>query len=216
MRPEIAVVANIKAFDKKFPKCPKDSERRKSLEKYFAIGGVIKAYKSETEWPKLTYPSSVVLDSKISEVHEKKKFLEEKLKGWKKAHSAASNYHQVNDLLKLKEPLYWKHVAKMVADSDYRKDAEAVKLPAHLVGDKKWQPMVKMFVNDLDYRKQLSETVRTSIVYKKDKKVAKYADQLQDFRMETSGKQIKDIEDKVADYDATDKALREMQKWARE
>ena len=86
-----------------------------------------------------------------------------------KTHKSASNYHLTNQVLKLKEPLYWKHIAKMATDSDYRKDAETVKLPAHLVSDKKWQPMVKMFVNDLDYRKQLSETVRTSVVYKKEK-----------------------------------------------
>jgi len=216
MKQEITVVADIKSFDKKFPKAPKESERRHALEKYFAIGGVVKAFNSDNEWPKLAYPTSVVLDSKIDEVHSKKKFLEEKLHGWKKTHSSAANYHQVNQIMKLKEPLYWKHMAKMATDSDYRKDADTVKLPAHLVSDKKWQPMVKMFVNDLEYRKQLAETVRTSIVYKKDKKVAKYADELKDFRMETSGKQITDLDKKIFDLSETESALHEMQKWARE
>jgi hypothetical protein len=34
--------------------------------------------------------------------------------------------------------------------------------------------------------------------------------------METSDRQIKDIEDKLNEYSETDKALHEMQKWAKE
>jgi hypothetical protein len=213
---KMSVLSDISSFEKRFPKAPKEGERRSAVEKYFGIGGVVKAFDSDKEWPKLSYPSVVVLDSKIREVDEKSKIIREKLNEWRRAHSNAANYHQFNQVKKLKEPLYWKHMAKMATDSDYRKDAEAVKLPAHLVSDKKWQPMVKMFVNDLEYRKQLAETVRTSVAYKKERKVARYADQLKDFRMETSDRQIKDLEEKLNDLEETQKSLREMQKWARE
>ena len=91
-----------------------------------------------------------------------------------------------------------------------------VKLPAHLVGDDKWKPMVKMFVNDIDYRKQLSETVDKSIVYKNNKKVAQYADELKDFRMGVSDKQIKDLDKKIAKINELEVALKELQKWAKE
>jgi hypothetical protein len=125
-------------------------------------------------------------------------------------------YHQVNQVKKLGEPLYWKHIAKSMIDSDYRKDANSVKLPAHLVSDKKWKPMVRMFVNDIEYRKQLTETVNTSIVYKKNKKVAQFADDLKGFRMDAADKQVKDLEEKLSILDATEKSLKEMQKWAKE
>ena len=125
-------------------------------------------------------------------------------------------YHKVHQMKKFTEPLYWKHVAKTITDSDYRKDAEAVKLPAHLVSDKKWKPMVKMFVNDVDYRKQLSETVSTSMVYKKDRKVAKFADDQRDFRMGSAEKQIKELEEKIKQLEETESALKTLQKWARE
>ncbi len=210
------VISDIRSFEKKFKKLKKDSPRFVAVERYLAIGGVIKAYPSEKEWPKLGYPNNTVLESKLKEVREKKKMFNEKLASWEKAHKSASNYHLTNQMLKLKEPLYWKHMAKMASDPDYRKDAEAVKLPAHLVSDKKWQPMVKMFVNDLDYRKQLSETVRTSIAYKKDRKVAKYADELKDFRMQTSDKQIKDLEKRIKELDETEMALKELQAWSKE
>ncbi|MEK6958628.1 MAG: hypothetical protein AABW59_01140 [archaeon] len=210
------VIASIVEFEKRFPKSPKEGERRAALEKYFSLGGVIKAHESGKDWPKLSYPESMVLGKKIDEIVEKKKLYQEKLGDWKKSHLSASMYHQFHQLKKLKEPLYWEHMAKMASDADYRKDADIVKLPAHLVADKKWKPMVKMFVKDLDYRKQLSETVSTSIIYKKDKKVAKYADELKDFRMEAAGKQVKDLDKKLLVIETAEKALREMQRWTRE
>jgi uncharacterized membrane protein len=76
--------------------------------------------------------------------------------------------------------------------------------------------MVKMFVNDLEYRKQLTETVSTSIVYKKNKKVARYADELKEFRMSASNKQMEDLQKKIDHIEATEKALKELQKWVKE
>jgi len=84
------------------------------------------------------------------------------------------------------------------------------------VGDDRWKPMVKMFVNDLDYRKQLAETVDKSIVYRKNKKVAQYADELKDFRMGVSDKQIKDLTKKINKLNKIEVALKELQKWAKE
>ena len=212
-----SVVSSIKDFDKSFPGCVKDGERKKALERYLATNGVVKAVKVDNkEWPKLVYPNPEVLEAKLKDTKDRKKSCSSKLGEWKQQHLNAAMYHQVNQVKKLAEPLYWKHLAKTVIDSDYKKDSDAVKLPAHLVADKKWRPMVKMFVNDIEYRKQLAETVNTSIVYKKDKKVAKYADDLQGFRMGAADKQVKDLEDKLTDLDSTERALKEMYKWAKE
>ena len=104
----------------------------------------------------------------------------------------------------------------MIVDTDYRNDSNSVNLHAHLFSDPRWKPMVKMFVNDLEYRKQLTETVSTSIVYKKDKKVAKYADELKEFRMTASNKQMTDLQSKLDNINVTEKALKEIQRWAKE
>jgi len=210
------VIASIKDFNKAFPKCPKSGSRHEALEKYFAINGVIKAQDTGKEWPTLTYPNRDVLEAKIKESKERKKIFESKLNEWKGKHFSAAMYHQVNQVKKLGEPIYWKHLAKTITDADYRKDADSVKLPAHLISDKKWRPMVKMFVNDLEYRKQLAETVNTSIVYKKNKKVAQFADDLQEFRMTASDRQIKDLEEKIDVLEKIEVSLKEMQKWAKE
>ena len=105
-------------------------------------------------------------------------------------------------------------MAKYFSDQDYRKDVDTVKLPVNLVADGRWKPMVKMFVNNLDYRKQLTQTVDESIVYAKDKKVAKYAETLQNFRSEQSGRKIEALEKKLAEIDADISALNEINKWA--
>jgi len=167
------VFTTLENFEKKFPDLPENQARTNAIDIYLKHKGIIRAYESDKSWPKLTYPNIFILNKKLNELKSTKSLFQKNLSGWEKKYGQAKNYHKTNQLKKLKEPLYWKHKAKMLIDSDYRKDADQVKLPAHLVGDDKWKPMVKMFVNDLEYRKQLSETVRESIVYKKDKKVAK-------------------------------------------
>lgn len=211
------VISSIEQFQSDFPSLPEDKDRKSALGRYFQIHGIVKVIPGEKEkWPKLIYPNIAVLDSKIREAKEKKKIYFEKLNEWKMKHLSASMYHQVHQMKKFAEPVYWQHVAKSMTDADYRKDAESVKLPAHLVSDKKWKPMVKMFVNDIEYRKQLSETVTTSMVYKKDRKVAKFADDQQNFRLASSDKQIKELEEKIKELNETEVALKDLQKWAKE
>ena len=210
------VISDLATFEKEFPDLSKSGERMSAVKTYLEAGGVIKIYDSEKEWPKLAYPSFFVLEKKIKELKQKKGIYEDKLGTWNKQHNAASQYHKRHQLKKLKEPLYWKHMAKMTFDKNYKKDADSVKLPAHLVGDDKWKPMVKMFVNDLDYRKQLTETVSKSIIYKKNRRVAQYADELKDFRMGVSDKQIKDLTKNIDKLELIEVALKELQKWAKE
>jgi len=210
------VISDLETFEKNFPDLQKTGPRIEAVKVYLSAGGVIKIYDSEKEWPKLAYPSYFVLDKKMKELKEKKDIYEKNLNTWNKQHKSASSYHKKNQIKKLKDPLFWKHKTKMAFDSDYRKDANSVKLPVHLVGDPKWKPMVKMFVNDLDYRKQLAETVDKSIVYRKSKRVAQYADDLKDFRIDVSDKQIKELTKKISKLDEIEVALRELQKWAKE
>ena len=76
--------------------------------------------------------------------------------------------------------------------------------------------MIKMFVEDLDYRKQLAETVDTSIVYKNDKRVAKYADQLKGFRKSLSVKKRDMFQEKVDEISQDLEMYNEILKWAKE
>jgi len=208
------IISSIRVFDEQF-EVTKD-ERYEALDKYFTRGGVISATKSGKAWPKLIYPSPMRVDVQIKELEELKEVYSKKVISWKEKLSQAKSYHQRHQIKKFSEPLYWKHVAKTLTDSNYKEDTKSVSLPVHLVADPKWKPMVKMFVDDLEYRKNLVETVQNSVVYKNDRKVGKYADVLQDFRSEISTSKIEELSKKVDKLDTEIKSLQLIKKWSKE
>lgn len=215
------IISNFEKFSEKASglKFEDSIHRVDCLKQYFAKGGVVSvSFNSLTKskWPKLLYPTPLRLKEQLKESEGLRKEFFGKHSDWKKKHFDASVYHLSHNVKKFKEPLFWKHLAKYATDKDYREDAKKIKLPAHLVSDPKWKPMVKMFVSDLDYRKQLTQTVDQSIVYKSDKRVAKYADDLKDFRMEQASKQIKDLAKRLQELDLEIQSLKEMLKWANE
>ncbi len=211
------IISRYNDFSKKLPKSidrSKFSERIDAIKHYLSKGGILSVAPVQSSFPKLLYPSKLRIKSQVTELQELRAQYHQRLVSWKKKFQQAKVYFTVHGVKKLKEPLYWKHMAKYWSDSDYRKDSDSVKLPVNLVSDPRWKPMVKMFVNDLDYRKQLTQTVDESVVYAKDKKVAKYAEVLQNFRSEQSSRKIGELEKKLAEIDVDIAALQEISKWA--
>jgi hypothetical protein len=191
-----------------------NSTRLVAIRHYLSKGGVLHVAPSESEWPKLLYPTKNHLRKKIEEMRFLRDKYNARLDSWQRTFNDAKSYHSINNVKKLKEPLYWKHMAKCAVDKDYRKDSDKVKMPAHLVADRRWKPMVKMFVSDIEYRKQLVQTVDESIVYKKEKRVAQYADLLQKFRMEQSNRKIDELKKKLAALDQDISAMQEIARWS--
>lgn len=211
------LISSFGQFEKILPKeldVTKESARISALKHYLSKGGVLHIVPNDSGWPKLLYPTRAHLRKKIDETKSLHFQYDSRLTSWKRKFNNAQSYQTVHNIKKLKEPLFWKHVAKCAVDNDYRCDSEKVKLPVSLVSDSRWKPMVKMFLNDLDYRKQLVQTVDESIVYKKDKRVAQYADLLQHFRMEQSNRKIDELKQKIASLDADINAMQELSKWA--
>jgi len=192
--------------------------RARALKRYFSKGGVIRlASESKDSWPSLAYPSKSRVQQLSEEAKSLKELFEGKRKDWIRAYNDARVYHLKLHAKKLANPLFWKHVGKKLTDKDYRLDADTVKLPSELVADRKYKAMVEMFVNNLDYRKQLTETVKNSIVYKNsNNRLAKYLDQLQDFRKGVSNSQIEELNKKVRELEADLEMFAIMQKWASE
>ncbi len=214
-----AVVSNFKAFAEKFPKVaslPETDDRVQALKRYFERGSFVSVYSSDGVWPRLDFPTPLWLKGKIEEVKQSKGRFAEKHRSWSiMVHK--DQFAAVRNLLaKFGEPLYWKHMTKITFDPDYKKDVAKVSLPMHLVSEERWKPMIKMFIEDLDYRKQLAETVDTSIVYKNDKRVAKYADQLKGFRKDLSIKKRDMFQEKVSDLNQDLDMYHELLKWAKE
>ena len=213
------IISSFRVFEEKFqiPQGKDGEERAHALKKYFGRGGVISAVKTaNSPWPKLVYPSPLRLETQIKELEELKSTYEKKEKDWKGKLSGAKSYHSRHQLLKFSEPLYWQHMAKSLTDKDYKTDSEKVVLPVHLSADPKWKPMINMFINDIEYRKNLVETVQTSIVYKNDRKVAKYADVLQKLRSDISNSKLEELDKKLKQIRGEIDSLKTIRKWAQE
>jgi len=210
------IISSYPAFIGQVGEPSGNQQRLDALKTYFEKGGVISFKRTETGWPKLIYPSPLKIRGRIEELEKLRATFAGKVRHWDGEVKKAKGYHAKNQLLKLKEPLYWKHTAKLLSDSDYRKDAESISLPAHLVADDRWKPMIRMFVNDIEYRKQLTETVRTSVVYKNDRKVARYANELQQFRMDRANNEIGVIQKKIDALDGEIAVLNKILAWAQE
>ena len=209
--------SSFEKFSKAFPELnnPENSKRLEALKSYFENGGVLRIEpKGKGKWPSLAYPTKSILKKQINEKSALKRNFEAKKREWQLRLLKAQSYHAVHSVKKFSSPLYWQHMAKYATDKEYKKAADKVKLPAHLVTDERWEPMVRMFVHDDDYRKQLTETVENSVVYKNDRRVARFADSLQDFRKDESIKRITELQKKVAELEKTLSSLKEINRWA--
>ncbi|MCD6479105.1 MAG: hypothetical protein J7L44_04450 [Candidatus Diapherotrites archaeon] len=194
----------------------RNEELEEALKEYFANGGIIRVQiNSSKEWPKLIYPSERRLKYLIDKKREQRAELLRQKSQWQKRLQNAKLYHVVHFFKKYAEPVYWKHVAKLIIDSDYRHDATKVKLPAHLAGDERWKPMIKMFVENPEYRKQLCITFEESPIYRKNKKLARYSDQLLEFRKQESTRKIKELDAKIDALEKEVAILKKLLRWSR-
>ncbi len=186
-----------------------------ALKDYFAFGGFVSLISSGNgSWPKLIYPSKQRVLFQLNELNGTRKLFESKLGDWKKKSSEAKNYKNMIFLKKFSEPIYWKHLMKKATDKEYSNSVDRVKLPVDLVADKKYKPMIETFLKDDEYRRQLIEAFENSVVYKKDRRLAKHASHLQEFRQEVSETKIKEISKKLESINKNISCLQEIMKWS--
>lgn len=216
------VVSSMDLLSKRFPDATfwrQENARVQALKVYFSNGGIISispnsAGKKEA-WPKLLYPNSTRVEQQIADLEEKRRLFSAKKKDWGHKRMEAETQDLRHNIKKFGDALYWKHMTKMLTDKDYRADYNAVKMPTHLVSDPRYRGMVNKFVNDFEYRKQLAETVQHSIVYKKNKRVAKYASDVNEFRAGISSYKEEQASKKLEELDNQINALREILRWSK-
>jgi hypothetical protein len=196
-----------------------NAERKNVLKNYFGKGGIIRVQlgpPKSSGWPALVYPTKLRLRALVRDKEKLRSNYAKKRKSWAKKLRDAELYNVSTFVKQFSSPLYWKHFLQMARNPDYKADAEKTKLPMHLVSDPRWQPMIRMFIEDFDYRKQLTETVEHSIVYKKNKKLARYASQLSEFRKTESNKNIVELDKKLKEIDECLDSYKKLVEWANE
>ena len=212
------IISSFSVLSKRFKRVlqnPSDP-RVSALQHYFDNGGVVSVTGEDKDgWPEITYPTRARLQLQLKDLQQSRDLFSKKRGDWNRELWNAQWYDAKNHAKKLVDPLYWKHVQKKLLDPDYRADVERVKLPTQMVSDKRYRPMVDMFVNDIEYRKQLTETVENSIVYKKDRRVARYANELQSFRKDVSTNRLKELDQKLKEVDETIHSMKVLLQWAK-
>jgi arylamine N-acetyltransferase len=152
------------------------------------------------------------LQALLGQVEKNIAFFTEKEKEWKQQFNSAKISNIVSEVKKFTDKIYWKHLHKSLTDKQYRADYSKVKIPTKLAADSKYRPMLEMFVENPDYRRQLTETVSTSIVYAKDPRVAKCADSVREFRLKESEKKLDCFKEKLGSLYEDKKMLKTLQK----
>ncbi|MCD6434080.1 MAG: hypothetical protein J7L14_00530 [Candidatus Diapherotrites archaeon] len=196
-------------------KIPLSEKRREILNEYFSKGGIIRL-RLNSDRAVLLYPTKATISHRQRRIKEQLAELEAKKRLWKSKLVEAESYHLINNIKKFKEIVYWKHLAKFLLDPEYRKLAKTVNLPSHLIADKRWHSMIRSFVENPDYRKKLAETIEQSIVYKKDKRIGKFADVIVEFRKDSSTKKLAEVQMQIEELRKELEILNELSSWANE
>lgn len=191
--------------------------RARALQHHFEKRGIVQLDSSEKKsWPRLVYPTPEKLEGLIVTLEEKMRSASLKRKDWQASHWKSSTHATFSQFSKLSDPLFWQHAAKSVIDSEYRKDSKSVGMNTGLIADKKYRPMVDAFVHSSDYRKQLTEAVQNSVVYKDHKGLGKHAHDRHRMQTEVAKSLLDKIEAELKENQAQLQTWKELLSWARE
>lgn len=199
-------------------KLPENDCRLWAVKRYFERHrgifyiSVVKDRKQEY-WPFLHYPTKKKLNTLIEETKQTLDYMKSAKGFWKKQYNRSKKNSFSSLVKKCAEPIYWQHYFNMLLNPVYKKAAKEVNLPIHLVSDSRWRGMLKMFVKNPEYREQLLETVRDSIVYAKDKRLAKHADLVKEFRENISKQKLSEADSVVLELNEDIRMARELLKW---
>jgi hypothetical protein len=195
----MVATSNLKLLQKSLAIKEKDIEAFKYL---FENNFFVKA-----ENGKMVYPSKRKIDESILSFKAKrKKLLKEQLK-WMKMLFLAKNAKLMNEFKKFFTVLYWKHLSKYLTNQEYKEAFQSVNMPLHLISSKKHRKMIEAFIKNKDYREKLVMTVNHGLVYRKDKKLGKHFDKVQEHRFDTAKRHLDNLEKQLKHIDRTIKAL---------
>lgn len=212
-----SIVSTVKALTKDYPNIMKETgvgSKGWAVKKYLESGGIIKLGK-EAGNITLIYPDFTRLNTQIKDAEAKKSIFAREYKSWSAKYDKVKNEQKMLNIKKLSKKEYWKHLLKYKTDSDYRQMFDRTGLRTELVAHVKWDKMFNKFVNDEDYRQRLVETVENSVVYSKDRTLAKNADNVRDFVSSISFKKKNTYKEKVDNIERYIRTLKILTSWSK-
>ncbi len=186
-----------------------------AIDRFFKKGNILSVLVKEEE-VSLIYPRTEFFLMRLASMENLYNDFRKRRDYWVNELKSIQMQEQTQKVKMLAHPLFWKHSVKKIVDSNYKKKADKVELPIHLVSDEKWKPMLETFIKDSEYRDRLSDTVENSIFYSDTKKLAQQAKDITEFKVSQSKRKIeefqgkmKKLEHEIESYNAIQKFLKQ-------
>ena len=132
--------------------------REKAIELYLSDGGVIKY-----DGDRIVYPNKGRLLVQVEAAEKKYNYLNAIINELQ-AHAKGYEYDSTfKTIARVADPVFWEHQYKVRTDDDYRVAFDKVQPPIERMRDERWKNVVRMFVQDKEYRERLVEA-KTSVI----------------------------------------------------
>ena len=125
---------------------------------YLRHGGVLKI-----EEDRLLYPDKKRVDQQLLLAEKKLSYLEPLISELEKRKSNLSTYNILNAVKRGSDSLCWKHYYRKIIKEEYRKSSGIVVPPIHRINEEKYRKIMKQFLENENYRKNMYEA-KTSII----------------------------------------------------
>lgn len=132
--------------------------KAKAIKIYTSQGGIVKQ-----EQGKLVYPDKPKISQQLEAVENKINYLSPSISSLEKKQKELSSINLNNLVKRASDSLLWKHYLRELLDEDYRKASKVVSPPIHRINDEKYRKIVKQFLENEEYRKNLLEA-KTSVI----------------------------------------------------
>ena len=181
--------------------------REQAREAYLADGGIIRV-----DGERLIFPDKSRIMSQLEETTVRKESLTAQLRFWQRQHRPLAG-GALEYAYAAADPLFWEHLFRMSTEKDYRKAFEKVDLPVKYMREEKYRKIIKAFVRDKQYRKNLV-SAKTSIVGKSGDSIKGAAEKGKEFKRKIIGDKIKAIREERSYFLQRESVLKALLDWS--
>ncbi len=184
-----------------------------AIEIYLNQGGILKIDREGSGKPDLIYPGKKRIKKQINQAKKKEEYLREELTKLRRK-KREKDRDKLNPVKKSLNPLYWRHLYKKRTDDDYKEAYKEIQPPMEKVNDSEWKDMLKMFVNEPEYRERLLEASNSQIAEGRGT-IQEQVMEREQFSKDLVDKRMKKLRKKLNKYRKKRKALKKLLKIAK-
>jgi hypothetical protein len=181
----MALIDKFSNFIKSSGASPRMS-REEAGKAHLDNGGILK-----TDGDRLIFPDKNRIISQLEETAMRKDNLTAQLRFWQRQYRPLAG-NVLEYAYTATDPLFWEHMFKMSTERKYKDSFKKVDLPIKYMREEKYRKVIKAFVRDEQYRKNLV-SAKTSIVGKSGDSIKSAAEKGKEFKRKIIEEKIKKI-----------------------